>query len=162
MNRCKGLPRSPALPALSALFARFATAGLAICLTLPAQVQAQSTAELAQTATQNEAAVGGRNFPIGTLRGRLQVVDAPEIQLDDKADRMSPGVRIRNAQNMLMTPASLVGQPLAVNYTRDVSGLVSLVWILSEAEAATARTSAEKPFLNFWPFVRSSGTDDGS
>jgi hypothetical protein len=75
MNRCKGLPRSPALPALSALSA---TVGLAICLTLPAH--AQSTVQLAQTETQNEAAVGGRNFPIGTLRGRLQVVDAPEIQ----------------------------------------------------------------------------------
>ena len=158
MNRCKGLPRSPALPALSAMLC--AIAGLSICLALPAQ--AQSTSELAQTATQNEAAVGGRNFPIGTLRGRLLVVDAPEIRLDDKADRMSPGVRIRNAQNMLMTPASVVGQPLIVNYTRDVSGLVSLVWILSETEAATARTSAEKPFLNFWPFVRTTGTDDGS
>lgn len=158
MNRCKGLPRSPALPALFAT--PFAIAGLAICLALPAQ--AQSTAELAQTATQNEAAVGGRNFPVGTLRGRLLVVDAPEIRLDDKADRMSPGVRIRNAQNMLMTPASVIGQPLIVNYTRDVSGLVSLVWILSETEAATTRTSAEKPFLNFWPFVRTTGTDDGS
>ena len=158
MNRCKGLSGGPALPALFATL--FAIAGLAICLALPAQ--AQSTSELAQTATQNEAAVGGRNFPVGTLRGRLLVVDAPEIQLDDKADRMSPGVRIRNAQNMLMTPASVVGQPLAVNYTRDVSGLVSLVWILSEAEAATARVSAEKPFLNFWPFVRSTATDDGS
>ena len=154
MNRCKGFAGSPALPSL------FAVAGLVVCLALPAQ--AQSTSELAQTATQNEAAVGGRNFPVGTLRGRLLVVDAPEIRLDDKADRMSPGVRIRNTQNMLMTPASVTGQALAVNYTRDVSGLVSLVWILSEAEAATARVSAEKPFLNFWPFVRANGTDDGS
>ena len=153
MNRCKGLRGGPALPGL------FALAGLVVFLSLPARAQ---SVEAPQVATQNEAAVGGRTFPVGTLRGRLVVLDAPEIQLDDKADRMSPGVRIRNAQNMLMTPASVVGQPLVVNYTRDVSGLVSLVWILSDAEAATARASAEKPFLNFWPFVRATGTDDGS
>ena len=155
MNRCKGLLRRPASAVLLA-----AVAGLSIFLS--PQAGAQSSPELAQTATQNESAVGGRNFPIGTLRGRLVVVDAPDIRLDDKDDRMSPGARIRNAQNMLMTPASVVGLPLTVNYTRDVSGLVSQVWILSEAEAATARASAEKPFFNFWPFVRSTGTDDGS
>lgn len=157
MNRCKGFQTSPAVPGL------FAAAGLAICLSLPAQAQSNpALPQIAQTATQNEAAIGGRNFPIGTLRGRLLVVDAPVIRLDDKDDRMSPGARIRNAQNMLMTPASVVGVPLTVNYTRDVSGLVSQVWVLSEAEAATTRASAEKPFLNFWPFVRSTGTDDGS
>ncbi|MGI4779581.1 MAG: hypothetical protein ACRYGA_15955 [Janthinobacterium lividum] len=152
MNRCKDVPRRRALRLFVCLF------GLAPL------AQAQSAAELARTATQNEAAVGGRSFPIGTLRGRLLVVDAPEIRLDDKADRMAPGTRIRNAQNMLVTPASVTGQLLAVNYARDVSNLVSQVWILSEAEAATARVSAEKPFLNFWPFVRSTGTgtDDGS
>lgn len=150
MNRCKDVARRLALP----LFVCF--------LGLAPLAQAQSAADLAQTATQNEAAVGGRNFPIGTVRGRLLVVDAPEIQLDDKADRMAPGARIRNAQNMLVTPASVTGQLLAVNYTRDVSNLVFQVWILSETEAATVRISAEKPFLNFWPFVRSAGTDDGS
>jgi hypothetical protein len=150
MNRCKDVARRRALPLFVFL------------LGLIPLAQAQSAAELAQTATQNEAAIGGRNFPIGTVRGRLLVVDAPEVQLDDKPDRMSPGARIRNAQNMLVTPASVTGQLLAVNYTRDVSNLVSQVWILSEAEAATARVSAEKPFLNFWPFVRSTGSDDGS
>ena len=123
---------------------------------------AQSAVRLAQTATQNEAAIGSRNFPVGTVRGRLLVVDAPEIRLDDKPDRMAPGARIRDARNMLVTPASVTGQALVVNYTRDVSDLVHQVWILSDAEAATDRVSAEKPFLNFWPFVRGTDTDDGS
>lgn len=160
MNRCQDTPERRAAPRLPA----HAAAVLALCASLAVQAGAQVRPDpaLAATATQNEAAVGGRNFPVGTLRGRLLVVEAPEIELDGRPDRMSPGARIRNAQNMLVTPASVIGTPLAVNYTRDVSGLVSQVWILSAAESTTARVSAEKPFLNFWPFVRSTGADDGS
>ena len=175
MNRCHDVARRFALPApllptasVCRLLYTVAFAGL-LGSTLPAQAQAQAqtqaqteAAALARTATQNEAAAGGRTFPVGTVRGRLMVIDGPDVQLDDKPDRMAPGVRIRSAQNMQVTPASLAGQLLIVNYTRDVSNLVSRVWVLTEAEAATARISAEKPFLNFWPFVRSAGTDDGS
>ncbi len=171
MNRCNDVVRRFALPAplrptapACRLVCALAFAGL-LGSTLPVQAQIQAQTEaaaLARTATQNEAAAGGRTFPVGTVRGRLMVIDGPDVQLDDKPDRMAPGVRIRSAQNMQVTPASLAGQLLIVNYTRDVSNLVSRVWVLTEAEAATARISAEKPFLNFWPFVRSAGTDDGS
>jgi len=110
----------------------------------------------------NEAANGGRNFPIGTLRGKFQVVNAPEILLDGQSERLAPGARIRSPQNMLMMPAAITGQNLLVNYTRDAAGLVSLVWVLTPDEAVVKRQSAEKPLLNFWPFVANSGPrDDG-
>ncbi|MBO9513595.1 MAG: hypothetical protein J7549_05700 [Variovorax sp.] len=121
----------------------------------------------AQTAiipdTQNEAANGGRNFPAGTLRGQFMVVNYPEIQLDGKAERLSPGARIMSATRMLVMPASITGQNLLVNYTRDAAGLVREVWILTPGEAATKRASADKPLLNFWPFVASDNgpRDDG-
>ncbi|WP_162578663.1 hypothetical protein [Variovorax sp. PBS-H4] len=129
---------------------------VALCaLTVPAAAQ-----EPVQT--QNEAALGGRNFPIGTLRGRFMVVNAPEIQLDGQAERLAPGARIRSGQQMLVMPAALTGQNVLVNYRRDAAGMVSEVWILTPEEAQAKRETADKPLLNFWPFVADTGPrDDG-
>lgn len=103
--------------------------------------------------TQNEAALGGRNFPINTLRGKMVITGFPEMQLDGTAERLAPGARIRNTQNMIVQPATITGQYLAVNYRRDAAGLVSDVWILTPTEASADRAQLNKPFLNFWPFV---------
>lgn len=145
MNRCKNFLNYVVLAALSAVL-------------MPAAAQ---TAPIPNT--QNEAANGGRNFPTGTLRGQFMVVNYPEIQLDGRAERLSPGARIMSATRMLVMPASITGQNLLVNYTRDAAGLVREVWILTPEEAATKRASAEKPLLNFWPFVASDNSprDDG-
>ncbi|MBN8749253.1 Uncharacterised protein [Xylophilus ampelinus] len=105
--------------------------------------------------TQNEAALGGRNFPINTLRGKMVITGFPEMQLDGVAERLAPGARIRNTQNMIVQPATITGQYLAVNYRRDAAGLVSDVWILTPTEASADRAQLNKPFLNFWPFVSS-------
>lgn len=111
---------------------------------------------------QNESSAGGRNFPEGTLRGSFLMVEAPEIQLDGHADRLSPGARIRSAQNMLLMPATLIGQKLRVNYTRDASNLVSQVWVLTPDEARVARASAVRPGRSLWPFAASARPrDDG-
>ncbi|MEO7241697.1 MAG: hypothetical protein ABIW85_02200 [Variovorax sp.] len=112
--------------------------------------------------TQNEAALGGRNFPVGTLRGRMIVLEAPNIELDGQPDRLSPGARIRSPQQMMLTPAALIGQKLLVNYTRDAAGMVREVWILTPEETRAKRASNEKPLFNFWPFVANTGPrDDG-
>ena len=112
--------------------------------------------------TQNEAALGGRNFPIGTLRGRFMVVNSPEIELDGERKQLSPGAQIRSAQRMLVMPAYITGQNLLVNYKLNADGMVTHVWILTPEEAQAKRESAEKPFLNFWPFVADTGPrDDG-
>ncbi len=126
---------------------------------LPATAQAQVEVP---GQTQNEAAIGGRNFPVGTLRGKFMVVNWPEIQVDGQAERMSPGGRIRDERHMLVMPAAITGQKLLVNYTRDAAGLVREVWVLSEQEAQAKRASADRPLLNFWPFVADRGPrDDG-
>ena len=120
MNRCRTAPppRSP-LPArwLAALL--LTTAGL-LCS--------------AQDAV--------REFPKSALRGTLTVTAAPAILLDGHADRLSPGARIRDAQNMLVLSGAIVGQKFAVNYTREAAGMVHEVWILTEAEAALKRPRA--------------------
>jgi hypothetical protein len=148
MNRCKTPCNALILVALCAVLA-------------PATAFFPSNAG-AQAQTQNEAAAGGRNFPLGTLRGSFMVVNAPEIRLDGQPERLSPGARIRSAQNMLVMPAAITGQNLLVNYTRDAAGLVREVWILTPEEAQAKRESAEKPLFNFWPFVADTGPrDDG-
>ena len=146
MNRCP--TRTPQKP-LAALLAP-ALLALAAAAHLPAQ--AQAIAEPVQT--QHEAVLGGRNFPVGTLRGKMGFGVFPEVELDGRAERLAPGARIRNPQNILVVPASIGGQYLAVNYRRDAAGLVSDVWILTPEEAGAQRTSASgTPWLNFWPFV---------
>ena len=152
MNRCKNT-----LNTLISAAPGIALAVAASFVSAPALAQALPVPQ-----TQNEAAAGGRNFPIGTLRGKFMVVNSPEILLDGQAERMAPGGRIRDARHMLVMPASITGQNLLVNYTRDAAGLVREVWILTPDEASAKRESAEKPLLNFWPFVANSGPrDDG-
>ena len=133
---------------------------LALCLVLAGAAGTHAPAAHAQV--ENEATNGGRNFPIGTLRGKFLLVNTPEILLDGQPERLAPGARIRSPQNMLMMPAAVTGQSLLVNYTRDAAGLVSQVWVLTPDEAAFERETAERPFLNFWPFVADRGPrDDG-
>lgn len=83
-----------------------------------------------------------RNFPANALRGTLVVTQPPLITLDGQAAQLSPGARIKNADNLLVLSGQLVGQPLTVNYTREPHGLVHEVWILTEAEAAEKRKRA--------------------
>jgi hypothetical protein len=147
MNRCK----TPTI-ALSFIALCAAAASLAGLFSLPAQAQ-DSQAEIPRPQTQNESLVGGRNFPIGTLRGKFMVVDAPDVMLDGNADRLGAGARIRSAQNMLVMPGAIIGQNYLVNYTRDAGGLLREVWILTPEEATASRESLNKPFLNVWPFV---------
>ncbi len=120
MNRCH-----------NALHSRSA----AVCrLLLGAGLAAICLASLAQTSV--------RQFPKNALRGTLVVAAAPAITLDGKADRLSPGARIRGTQNTVLMSNTLIGQPLVVNYTREAAGMVHDVWILTAAEAAMPRKSA--------------------
>ena len=82
---------------------------------------------------------GFRQFPKQALRGSLVVMGTPQVMLDGKPDRLSPGARIRNTQNMIVMPGSVKGKPLVVNYLREMNGLIHEVWILTEQEAQEKR-----------------------
>jgi len=77
-----------------------------------------------------------RPFPPTAVRGILTVTQPPEVLMDGKADRLSPGARIRGANNMLVMSGALMGQAMRVNYTREPNGYIHEVWILTEAEAS--------------------------
>ena len=51
-----------------------------------------------------------------------------------KPDRLSPGSRIRDLNNMLVLSGGLVGKTLPVVFRRDAAGLVHEVWILTPEE----------------------------
>ena len=93
-----------------------------------------------------------RDFPPAALRGKLVVQAAPQVTLDGKPDQLSPGARIRNAQNMFIMSAALTGQPLAVNYTRESNGMIHEVWVLTPQEAAVKRASA--PGSSWFSFLQ--------
>jgi hypothetical protein len=81
-----------------------------------------------------------RPFPPKALIGQMQVVQAPNILIDGKAERLSPGARIRGANNMLTMSAPLTGQTHTVKYLRESNGMVHEVWILTPAEIQAALT----------------------
>lgn len=115
MNRCT--PRPPTRLAASSL-------------TLVAAWLCLATGAMAQQVV--------RPFPATAQRGTLQITHPPELLMDGKAGRLSPGARIRGTNNMLVMSGALAGQTLLVNYVREPQGLVHDVWILTEAEAKVA------------------------
>ncbi|MDB5967438.1 MAG: hypothetical protein JWQ72_3938 [Polaromonas sp.] len=89
----------------------------------------------AQTASADDVKPNVRRFPKEAVRGVLVITAAPEAAVDGKADRLSPGVRIRDVNNNLILSNTMAGQKLVVNYVRDNIGLVHQVWILNAEEA---------------------------
>lgn len=146
MPRCAGpADRPAAMSAARRVACCSAVAGL-LAATWPAGVvglAAQAWPRAAKAQPQSLPAVNDpdpgsvlRSFPAHALRGTLQVTQPPEVLLNGQASRLSPGARIRGANNLLLVSGALVGQPLLVHYTTDALGQVHLVWVLSADEAA--------------------------
>lgn len=77
-----------------------------------------------------------REAPKDVVLGKMVVTAPPEITLDGKPDRLSPGSRIRDLNNMIVLSGGLVGKTLPVVYKRDAAGLVHEAWILTDEEYA--------------------------
>ena len=60
----------------------------------------------------------------------------PIITINGQPDRLSPGYRIRDRNNMLVMSGALAGQNHYTVYRRDAAGLVHEVWLLSSDEYA--------------------------
>ena len=85
-----------------------------------------------------------RHFPDSAVRGNIAFKSPPQIELDGKADRLSPGARIRDEQGMLAMTGALEGKEFVVNFRREAAtGLVHEVWLLT-AEEAKVKLAGEK------------------
>ncbi|MGZ5195402.1 MAG: hypothetical protein ACXWJM_10415 [Ramlibacter sp.] len=91
-------------------------------------------AGLALLAAVAHAQVPLRNVPKDVKHGHITISNPPQIDLDGKADRLSPGARIRNVNNLIVMSGTLIGKTVPVVYRREVSGMVHDVWILSPDE----------------------------
>ena len=80
----------------------------------------------------------------------------PIITMDDKADRLSPGARIRDVNNMLVLTGALANKTVYTVYRRDGSGLVHEVWLLTEGEYAKlggTTTGNPEGYKRFYEFL---------
>lgn len=141
MPRCAGLAAWPATLCAALRAAACAAAAPLLGAALPTAfvgltAQAWPQAAQAQAVAAAEGQGLARNFPANALRGTVQVTQPPELLLNGRAARLSPGARIRGANNLLMVSGALVGQPLLVHYTTDALGQLHLVWVLGAEEAA--------------------------
>jgi hypothetical protein len=76
-----------------------------------------------------------REAPKDVKPGIIAVSTTPPlITLDGKDDRLSPGARVRDRNNMLVLSGALAGNSFYTVYRRDSAGLVHEVWILNEEE----------------------------
>ena len=86
-----------------------------------------------------------RTFPDTAVRGNIAFKSPPEIELDGKADRLSPGARIRDERGMLVMTGALEGKAFVVNFKREPStGMVHGVWILTTEEQKVKRDGEKK------------------
>lgn len=111
MNRCYKIRAGLTAAAFAAL------AGLA--LTAPTVASAQGMQ---------------RTAPKDVVLGRMTVTAPPIVTLNGKPDRLSPGSRIRDLNNMQVLSGGIVDVDLPVVYKRDAAGLVHEVWILTAEE----------------------------
>jgi hypothetical protein len=124
MNRCTFWARAKPLAIGCLLFGLWAHLSIA-------QTSASGRTAVAEDGTL----ISLRQFPAGVVRGTLEIKAPPDVLLDGKAERLSPGSRIRGPLGMFVLSASLVGQELPVVYLREPGGLLHEVWVLTEAEA---------------------------
>ena len=129
MNRCLSLLRVRPLLLTACLCLALS------CMSVTAQVQ---TAVQPTDALANLPPDAQRIPPISAKSqyGVLRVVAPPEVLLNGKPARLSPGSRIRGTNNLMVMSGSLVGQDLKVRYTLEPLGLVHEVWILTPREIA--------------------------
>jgi len=80
----------------------------------------------------------------------------PEITLNGRPTRLSPGSRVRGLDNMLQMTGALMlqhqGARLVVNYTLNNEGAVQDVWLLRPEEAAVKPWPRNPSEAEKWTF----------
>jgi hypothetical protein len=104
------------------------------------------------------AAAQQRPFPPTALRGEIVVEQPPAVLLNGQPARLAPGARIRGDNNLLMVSGALVGRKWVVHYTRDISGLLMDVWVLTPDELAKKPWPTTPAEAAAWQFNPSAQT----
>jgi hypothetical protein len=155
MNRCSiasqyAIESIANYPIKTVAFAVFSVFSLTLVLpAAPALAQLSEPLPVREVRpAQQQLTPGVRSFPANVRRGTLKVLTSPEVLIDGKAERLSPGSRIRNVQNLVIAPASIAGEELVVNILRNPSGELQEVWLLNQLEARQ-KVTPNTPARNF-------------
>lgn len=128
---------------------------------LTAQAQLSEPLPVNDNAVIQQGTPGLRKFPEKALRGTMKIVLAPEILIDGKRERLSPGARIRDTSHRLVMSASITGQEFVVNFVRNGTEIHE-VWILTELEARQKiKTNTPATNFTFASDANASKSDDG-
>jgi hypothetical protein len=129
-----------------------------LCVGLTALLLSTSPGWLAPASAQDAV----RQFPAAARRATLEVTTPPNVLLNGLPERLSPGARIKDQNNLLVLSGNLVGQRVIVNYLRDTQGMVHEVWVLNPTEAQQQRAGMEPTTnISFGSDVYKPKTDDG-
>jgi hypothetical protein len=83
-----------------------------------------------------------RHIPDSAKRGSIVHVQGAIVEIDGEQMRLSAGAHIRSQDNLFIVPMSLPRGAL-VKYTRDGSGQIHRVWVLTPEEAAAPDKKSE-------------------
>lgn len=130
MNRCPTASRPTHLRVAPLLLAALC-GGALLC-----------TPAVAQNTVQHSMG-SERNFPDAALRGTLVITSPGTAEIDGRAVRLAPGLRLLSPQNTLVMAHNVVGNQYTVNYLIEQStGMLLTAWILSTVEAKQPRAGA--------------------
>jgi hypothetical protein len=77
-----------------------------------------------------------RPFPRDALRGEITFVAPPDVLLNGKPARLSPGVRVRTETNQMVMAPLTTGTKAIVHYSFEPNGMINAVWFLTPEELA--------------------------
>jgi hypothetical protein len=81
--------------------------------------------------------IGARAFPEGTKKGDMEPPQGMmEVVIGGKPYSRSPGMQIRNQQNLIIMPTTIQSK-VPVRYQLDATGAVFRVWVLTRTEIAS-------------------------
>lgn len=75
-------------------------------------------------------------IPADAKRAVMVFAGSPDIALDGRAARLSPGARIFDRNNYLQMSGAMHGSFVVKYQLEPLSGLVHVVWILTDEEIA--------------------------
>ena len=83
-----------------------------------------------------------RTSPAEAQVAKIKHVEEMNITLDGQAQRLSAGAQVRDQANRIIVPMQIPPDS-QVKYTLDGAGLVSQVWILTDAEKPPAQPAPQ-------------------
>lgn len=84
-----------------------------------------------------------RGVPEGTRAATMSPPQGRNVLMDGQLMRLAPGSKILDSKNRIVLPGR-IPQSVAVRYSTDYLGNVSTIWLLSDPQYTTSRSTATR------------------